>query len=269
MQMAETVGSSDLVGPLGQVCERWLYSSCLCFGLSLDEQRQSGFRYEYAIYQVEYSRNLLFKRPQQMEQLFESLIDRSRTRLDIPRLKTIFGSKRRPYRHADNPVPRQEVVTERPSYNLTVFKVHFGQLTLKVYAKGANILRAEAIVHNTKALKLNRSLDTFPDIITKLKGMVIRFLNHLQAIDQAFIADETLDTLAQPTFIDHTRIAGIDLNQPRLRAVLEAVVSLSLTPDGFRASALVAKVRDILPLEQHAYLTHHAAYDLKKFRAKG
>jgi len=268
-QMAETVGSGDLVGPLGQVCERWLYSSCLCFALSLEEQEQSGFHYDYSIYQVEYSRNLLFKRPQQLEQLFESLIDRSRSRLDIPKLKTIFGAKRRPFRHSANKAPRLEVVTERPSYNLTIFKVHFGKLTLKLYAKGANVLRAEAIVHNTKALKLKRSLDTFPDIIAKLKGMVVRFLNHLQAIDQTFIADETLDTLAEPTFIDQTRIAGIDLNKPRLRAVLTALVSLSLAPDGFSVSELAAKVRDILPLDAQAYLARHAAYDLKKFRAKG
>ena len=99
--------------------------------------------------------------------------------------------------------------------------------------------------------------------------MVIRFLDHLQAIDQSFIADDTLDTLAQPAFINQTRIAGIDLNKPRLRAILEALVSLSLTPDGFRVSDLAAKVRDILQLDQHAYLARHAAYDLKKFRAKG
>jgi hypothetical protein len=152
---------------------------------------------------------------------------------------------------------------------LTVFKVHFGKLTLKLYAKGANVLRAEAIVHNTKALKLKRSLDSFPDIISHLQGMVVRFLDHLQAIDQTFIADDTLDTLAQPTFINQARIAGIDLNKPRVRAVLEALVSLSLAPRGFSVSELAAKVRHILHLDEQAYLARHAAYDLKKFRAKG
>jgi hypothetical protein len=36
-------------------------TACLCFGLDLDEQQRSGFGYCYSIYQVEYSRNLLFK----------------------------------------------------------------------------------------------------------------------------------------------------------------------------------------------------------------
>ena len=59
-QLAETLCSANTVGPLRQVCERWLYSTCLCFALSLQEQAQTGFRYDYSLYQVEYSRNLLF-----------------------------------------------------------------------------------------------------------------------------------------------------------------------------------------------------------------
>jgi hypothetical protein len=38
---------------LGQVRDRWIYSACLCFGLDLDEQARSGFRYGYSVYQAE------------------------------------------------------------------------------------------------------------------------------------------------------------------------------------------------------------------------
>ena len=265
-QLAETLCSVNTVGPLRQVCDRWLYSTCLCFALPLQEQARSGFRYDYSIYQVEYSRNLLFGRGMQMEQLFESLIDRSRTRLDLKRLKTIFGTKRRPFRQQGHKQPRLEVVTERPRYNLTIFKIHFGKLTLKLYTKGANVLRCEVIVHNTKALATSRSLPNWPHIVAKLKAILYRFLDHLHYIDHCFIADDTLDTLAEASYLGHTRMAGIDLNKPRMRAVLEALVSLSLTPKGFTAADLAAKVRDILNVT--TYQARHASYDLKKFRAK-
>lgn len=265
-QLAETLCSVNTVGPLRQVCDRWLYSTCLCFALSLAEQERTGFRYDYAIFQVEYSRNLLFEKGQQMEQLFEALIDRTRSRLDLKRLKTIFGAKRRPFRQQGNKPPRLEVVTDRPHYNLTIFKIHFGKLTLKLYTKGANVLRAEAIVHNTKALKRPRSLAHFPQIVAQLKAILYRFLDHLHAIDGCFIADETLDTLAEASYLGHTRMAGLDLNKPRIRAVLEALVSLALIPQGFTVSDLAAKVRDILNVT--TYQARHASYDLKKFRAK-
>jgi len=44
------------IGRLSQVCERWIYTTCLCFALDFEEQRRSGFRYQYSSYQIEYSR---------------------------------------------------------------------------------------------------------------------------------------------------------------------------------------------------------------------
>ena len=86
------------IGRLGQVCDRWIYSACLCFGLDLAEQERSGFGYGYSVYQAEYSRNLLFKSGAQMEELFDRVLDRTRSRLDIPALRTLFGLKARPHR---------------------------------------------------------------------------------------------------------------------------------------------------------------------------
>ena len=60
--VADTLCSMNTVGRLRQVCERWIYTSCLCFALDMVEQEQSRFHYDYSVYQVEYSRNLLFKK---------------------------------------------------------------------------------------------------------------------------------------------------------------------------------------------------------------
>ena len=60
--------------------------------------------------------------------------------------------KQRPAGTAE-PSLKLAVVIERPAYDLTLFKVHFGLLTLKGYTKGERVLRFEAIVNNTKTLK--------------------------------------------------------------------------------------------------------------------
>src|SRR6266581_1038541 len=110
-------------------------------------RRRAGtqwFRYAYSVYQVEYSRNLLFEIGGQMEQVFERMVDRTRARLDVARVRTMFGAKRRPRltRRRDTE-PRLAVVVETLEYGLTVFKVHFGNLTLKAYTKGERVLRFE------------------------------------------------------------------------------------------------------------------------------
>jgi hypothetical protein len=136
------------------VCERWLYTTCLVFGLDIEEQQCSGFRHQYSIYQLEYSHNLQFQAGKQREEVFQALINRSRSLLNLNRAKTIFGAKNRPqHRRRDRNPARWGVVVETPRYDVTVFKVHYGKLTLKIYTKGERVLRIEVIVHNTKELR--------------------------------------------------------------------------------------------------------------------
>jgi hypothetical protein len=95
-ETADTLYSPEAIGQLVQMCERWIYSACLYFGLSLEDQERTGFHYDYSIYQAGYSRNLVFTRGSVMAQVFQGIIDRTRSRLDVKRLKTIFGAKKRP-----------------------------------------------------------------------------------------------------------------------------------------------------------------------------
>jgi hypothetical protein len=77
-------------------CERWLHTPCVLFGLDLEEQQRSGFHYQYSTYPIEYSRNLQFQAGQQREEVFQAVMDRSRSGLHLNRVKTIFGAKNRP-----------------------------------------------------------------------------------------------------------------------------------------------------------------------------
>ncbi len=268
-QLAETLCSSDIVGQLRQVCDRWIYTTCLHFALPAEEQRQSRFAYGYSIYQTEYSRNLLFQHGAQMEQVLNAIIDLTRSRLHIKQVKTIFGCKKRPVRTRKRIYPpREEMVVERPAYDLTIFKIHLGSLTVKLYAKGERVLRCEAVVHNARALKGKRSLSAFPQLVQQLKRILDRFLDQLYCLRQAFIADSTLDTLSQHGQVGSSRTTGIHLDTARMRAVLAGVIALAPTPNGFTVSQLAREVRTILGLEEDQYLPRHASYDLKKLRGK-
>lgn len=265
-KVADTLGSQDPVGHLSRLCDRWAYSSCLCFALDLAEQQQTGFVYDYALYQVEYSRNLLFKQGRQLDQVFQGVIDRSRGPLDLKTLKTIFGSRTRPRRRKHQPPPRTEAVLETPTYDLTVFKLHFGQLTVKLYSKGEHVLRSEAIVHNVQTLALGRSLGKFGQVIERLHALLDRFLNALHCIDVACIDPGLLDTWAAPGQIGRTRIGGLDLAKPRLQHLIDAVIALTPAPRGFGLADLAEQVQQ--RTADSAYTRRQAAYDLKKLRAK-
>jgi hypothetical protein len=237
----------------------------VCFALDFDEQKRSGFRYQYSNYQIEYSRNLVFEVGGQMDQVFQALIDRSRAPLDLKTIKTILGSKHRPKcRRRTKRSSEWEVAVERPAYHLTIFKLHCGKLTLKIYSKGERVLRIEAVAHNTQYLNCGRSLDKFAEVVSRLKGVLERFADALSCIDQCFIADEMLEHLPVASQVGKTVVGGIDLNKPRMRQVIEALIALSPSPNGFTASDVAARVRALSKQTPSQYGTRHAAYDLKK-----
>jgi hypothetical protein len=202
-----------------------------------------------------------------MDRVFNTVLDRTRSRLDVPSLRTLFGAKQRPGRNGTpDPSPRLAVMIEKPRWDLTLFKVHFGLLTLKGYTKGEHVLRFEAIVHNTKQLRCGRVLDRFGQIVDRLANMVDRFTTTLDCLDTSFLPDNTLDQLPLPSQIGTTRVGGIDVNKPRIRAALTAVLALTAAPGGFTVADLATRVHTITGNTD--YTVRHAAYDLRKLRGK-
>jgi hypothetical protein len=264
-QIADALSQHAAGGRLGQVCDRWIYTACLCFALDHDEQRRSGFGYAYSIFQVEYSRNLLFRVGAQMQQLFDRVVDRTRSRLDVPAVRTIFGAKARPH-HDRARCSAIEAVIETPRYDLTWFKVAFGRLAVKAYTKGEHVLRFEATAHNTKDLKVGRVLEKFPAVVARLAGITERFCTAVDCVDVGFLTDDTLAELPRPSTIGAVRVGGIDLNKPRIHHALRAVLALASAPGGFTVGQLATKVHTLTG--QSTYTTRQAAYDLRKIRGK-
>ena len=267
-KIADTLSGPRSIGRLSQACERWIYTTCLCFALELEEQKKSGFHYQYSNYQVEYSRNLIFEVGGHMDQVFQALVDRSRVLLDLKTIQTILGYRHRPKYRQRKKSDEWEVAVEKPTYDLTIFKLRCGKLTLKIYTKGERVLRTEVVVHNTEQLRCGRSLEKFPEIVLQAKGILERFMNALSCIDQCFLADGMLEQLPAPSQVGKTKVGGIDLNQARMRWVIEAVMALSPASDGFTASELANQVRALGQQRASEYSARRAAYDLKKLRGK-
>jgi hypothetical protein len=266
-RIADALSQEAAVGRLSQVCQRWIYSACLCFALDLDEQQHSGFAYGFAVYQLEYSRNLIFADGHRMQQVFDAVVDRTRSRLDVPKIRTVFGTAQRP-RRTRRSSSVIEAAIETPSYDLTVFKLHFGRLTGKAYTKGERVLRFEAIVHNTAELRCGRMIEHFPEIVSQLAGIAERFCTALDCVDTGFIADGVLNELPTGSTLGATRVGGIDLNKQRMRDALSAVLALAPAPRGFTVGELAAKVHAITGTSDDEYTIRQATYDLRKLRGK-
>ena len=269
-RLAARLHHDETIGRLRELCERWIYSTCLCFALTQEEQKRIAFAYQYSVFQLELSRNLLFLRGTTMNEVYQKLIDRTRAPLDLKQVKTIFDFSHRPHKIAKRGRQSIQVVkaVEAPSYDLTVFKVKWGNLTLKIYDKGGRVLRIEVVAHNVKDLRSGKILDKLPELLKRMREMLVRFLGTVQAAHLAFLDEGAFERWSKPTQRGTRRLAGIDLNKARNRHVMDAVVALSTRPSGFTLAQVAEAVQQRAAPSTKAYTSRNAAYDLAKLSGK-
>jgi hypothetical protein len=89
-----------------ELCRRWVYGVVTPFAMREEDRIRTGFKYDWRLYQLEHSRDYIFRSGRTMEEIFQAVIDRNRSRLRLEDLKTIFGARSRPHqrnRTAEDP----------------------------------------------------------------------------------------------------------------------------------------------------------------------
>ena len=256
---------ADSAMDIQNVADRWIYTCCLCFGLSKAEQELTRFKYNYSVFQMEYSRNYVFKSGAVLDQVYQSLLDRSRRALGLEQIRTILGFKRRPHGKLITGIERSR--DSKGNYDLTTLTIIWGGIKLKIYDKSARLLRAEVTVNNAKVLRCKRSLSNIPEIMGRLREMLVSFMSHVQAVNIAFIGPDDAVKWSEPNVAGGQRTAGINLYNARARLVLSLLPLLSTAPDGFSSADLQKHV--IANGGPHDYTINQSRYDLRKMRVKG
>jgi hypothetical protein len=104
--------------------------------------------------------------------------------------------------------------------------------------------------------------------VLRVETTVVEFLGVVQAAHLSFLDGQQLDALAAPSMRGDKRMAGVDLQKPRMRAVAEAVVALAAQSEGFTSEQLARQVRERQGRPMAGYRHRQAAYDLRKLRSK-
>ena len=113
--------------------------------------------------------------------------------------------------------------------------------------------RFEAIAHNTAELRCGRMIEKFPQIVTRLAGIVERFATALDSVHPGFLGDGVLDELPTGVVLGATRVGGVDLNKPHMREALRAALTLAPAPNGFTVAQFTAKVHALTGVDHTGY----------------
>jgi hypothetical protein len=219
----------------------------------------------WAVQQVEYCLNLIFKRNWPIRRLFERSCELSLYLLGADRIGQLFGA-----RATRRIAGKLQNVMERLAQGRHVFRAYWKHSFLKQYEKWRTFLRLEVVCNCVRDFGLNKGLADWENLRAKGREVLERFAAH-QAITLNVHGElDLLARLARPVQLGKSKIAGIKLDQERMMRLL--AVLLRRAGGGFggwTAAEVRAAVLDTFALKPESYALSAVRYDLRKLRAHG
>ena len=225
--------------------------------------RAAGYDHRLAISQLEVSLTDVFNRPVQGRHFFEALI---RENLDLgrpDRVGLLFPIR---IQRTTPPPPfgyRTRVITTgvQPSLHVEYKHSH-----VKQYFKEQQALRTETTINNPNDFYVNKGLTNLAHL-RDLGQQVNRKLLEVERVSQhCVLTQDALDRLQSPTVETGQRASALRFGDPRVMALLQAIVGFAHLPRGFRNRDLRPQVAALLG---RPYTRAQMTYDLRRLRLKG
>ena len=229
--------------------------------------RRAGYRYEISILQAEFSLTQMLDRPLSGRVFFEEVV---RENIDIgrpDRVSVIFD--RRLVRRGSRPTPtryRTRVFCEGVVPSL---HVEFKHSRVKQYHKEGRALRTETTINDTRDFGIGRRLQNLPALREVGFSANRRLLGVQRISHDPTVGDATFAAVTRPCLTDGQLAAALRFGDPRVHALLSAILVFRLLPDGFANRDLRAHLAPLLGLSVDDLSPGQMTYDLRRLRLHG
>jgi hypothetical protein len=227
------------------------------------KDRAAGFRYQISILQAEFSLTQVLDQPVHGRVFFEEVI---RENLDVGRpdqVQLIFGrsvNRRTPGRF------RTRVLT---SGVIPSLHVDYKKSRIKQYHKENQALRTETTINDTRDFGVGKSLNNLP-LLRRIGFQANRRLLDVQKITQdCALGEKALREVTEPVVVDDQRAAGLRYGQPRVQALMTAILGFALQLCGFTNRELRERLAPLLGWGAEKITAGRMTYDLRRLRLHG
>ena len=228
-----------------------------------DRQAINLGRY-YSLQQVEYCRNLIFRRNFPIHKLFERSCDLGLLRLSADRIAQVFG-----WRLHKRIAGKLSSVLERTEHGHHVLRAYAKNAVMRMYEKFSTFLRLEALSNNLKDFGLNKGLDNLDKVRRLLGSVTDRFAAfEAQALD-VHIDFPLFQRLALPIPRRRGKTPGIKLHDTRMLRLMEVLLHTGTRVRGWRAAQIHEAILASFSLTSERYSLTQLRYDLRKMKAHG
>jgi hypothetical protein len=228
------------------------------------ERRQMNLSRFYAIAQIEYCRNFIFKRNFPIHKIFERSCEIGLWRLTAHKISEIFGV--RLHRKLRG---KLAAVIEQIDHGHHVFRVYRKNALLRQYEKFSRFLRNEVCSNNLRDFGLRKGLDHLDAVRQKFLAITDRFAGHQAQWLNVHVDFPLLQRISLPITNGSVRYPGIQIHQPRVIRLLEVLLHAGTHLGGWTAKQIHHTVLTSFQLSERLYGLNQLRYDLRKLKGHG
>jgi hypothetical protein len=262
--VAELQAAADRLSP--EIIRKQLDYWTLILGpkFSKKERSQMNLSRFYAMAQIEYCRNFIFKRHFPIHKIFERSCEIGLWRLTANRISEIFGVRLKKRLRG-----KLATVIEQIEHGHHVFRAYWKNAFLKQYEKFSRFLRNELCSNNLRDFGLKKGLDHLDAVRQRFQAITGRFAEFQAQCLNVHVDFPLLQRLALPVTIGSVRYPGIKIQDTRIIRLLEVLLHGGNTVGGWTARQIHAAVLTTFQLSPKTYGLNQLRYDLRKLKGHG
>jgi hypothetical protein len=222
--------------------------------------RKAGYRYSISILQAEFLTTKVLDRPMHGRVFFEQVI---RENLDLGRPEQVQLIFNRRIPRNTRACFRTRIVTQDVTPSLHVYYKH---ARIKQYHKENRALRTETTINNTYDFGVGRRLHNLP----KLRAIGFAANRRLLEIERlshdCILTENSFQEINCPITVGHQRASGLRFADPRVYALLHALILFRQLPQGFRAGDLRQHLAALLGCHAQAISQGAVTYQFRRLR---
>jgi len=228
---------------------------------SKKERGQMNLSRFYAIAQIEYCRNFIFKRHFPIHKIFERSCEIGLWRLTANRISEIFGVRLNKRLHG-----KLATVIDQIEHGHHVFRAYWKNAFLKQYEKFSRFLRNELCSNNLRDFGLKKGLDHLDAVRQRFQTITDRFAGFQAQCLNVHVDFPLLQRIALPVTIGSVRYPGIKIHDARIIRLLEVLLHGGNTIGGWTAQQIHQAVLTTFQLSPKTYGLNQLRYDLRKLK---
>ena len=262
--VAELQAAADRLSAeiIGKQLDYWTF--LLGPKFSKKERSQMNLSRFYAIAQIEYCRNFIFKRHFPIHKIFERSCELGLWRLTAHRISEIFGVRLNKRLRG-----KLATVIEQIEHGHHVFRAYWKNSFLKQYEKFSRFLRNELVSNNLRDFGLKKGLNHLDAVRKRFQIITDRFADCQAQWLNVHVDFPLLQRLALPVTIGTVRYPGIKIHETRIIRLMEVLLHGGTAVGGWTAKQIHQTVLTTFELSAKAYGLNQLRYDLRKLKGHG